>query len=104
MALRARVLCRAALCTAMRPNAQIRSFAIAPRVHETNGTSHQFEPPTPELKRGEIVVVTSGKGKHSAMEPSHLMLAIRWRGEDYHSGELRVWPREGRLQDLLDRL
>ena len=65
MALRRLAGCRPVLCTATWPNTQIRTFAIAARVHETNGTSQHFEPPTPELKRGEVVVVTSGKGTYS---------------------------------------
>jgi len=39
-----------------------RAFSIAPHIHNVAGTSQSFQQPTPELKRGEVVVVTSGKG------------------------------------------
>ena len=47
---------------ATQPAYGVRTFSIAPHIHDVAGTSQSFQQPTPEVPRGEVVVITSGKG------------------------------------------
>jgi Mrp family chromosome partitioning ATPase len=47
---------------ATQPASGVRTFSIAPHIHDVAGTSQSFQQPTPEVPRGEVVVITSGKG------------------------------------------